>query len=51
MDNEKSNPLRFEELVQLLKTTVINGQTLAWKNGLENWKPLSEFIEFETYIN
>lgn len=51
--DENENPqgvYSFEEIEQLIKTSVIKKSTYLWKEGFEDWKHLSEIEEFQDIL-
>lgn len=44
-NRNRQGPVGAEELAQLFREGRADLQTLAWRDGLDNWKPLSELAE------
>jgi uncharacterized membrane protein len=45
-DNEQKGPVSEAELKGLLASSRIPGDTLVWKDGMENWTPAGQLPEF-----
>ncbi len=45
-DNEQKGPINESELKANLASNKIPGDTLVWKDGMDNWKPANEVAEF-----
>lgn len=41
LDGRKHGPVSKDEIQNLAKTRKINGDTLVWREGMEDWKPLA----------
>ncbi len=45
-DNEQKGPINESELKAQLASNKISGDTLVWKDGMDNWTPASEVPAF-----
>jgi len=43
--NQQEGPMSFDALSRALSEGKINPKTYIWNDGLENWKPLSDFLK------
>ena len=49
--NENEGPLSLRDIDALYKTHVVRSNTLVWKDGMENWKPLYKVDTLNKLIN
>ena len=52
-NSEQKGPIGLERLKQLIREQKINAQTLMWKEGMEEWKPMHIADPFgeETFLD
>ncbi|UNY99624.1 SPFH domain-containing protein [Zhouia spongiae] len=50
VNGQQSAPVSFETLQALFANRTINKDSLVWKQGLENWKPLREIEELKSFL-
>lgn len=50
LSNQQEGPLTFDQVKQLISASKINGNTLAWKDGLTNWIVINQIEEFSIYF-
>ena len=46
----QAGPVPMEQLRTLFAGRTINRDTLIWKSGMENWKPLNEVEELKAFL-
>ncbi|MEQ9288693.1 MAG: SPFH domain-containing protein [Cyclobacteriaceae bacterium] len=47
INDEQSNAYSMSDIPSLIASGTINKETLAWKNGLDNWTPCSELDDLK----
>ena len=51
LNGAQNGPYDMNMVVNMIQSGQINGETLAWKQGLPNWSKLSMFSEFSVIFN
>ena len=46
LNNVQSGPYTFNNIKDMLSTSIIGNEVLCWVTGTQNWKPLKDFNEF-----
>jgi hypothetical protein len=49
-NNQQMGPIPEEEMKAKLRGGILVGSTLAWKEGMSDWKPVSEIPELSTVL-
>lgn len=49
-NNQQMGPVSEEELQSKLRGGILVGTTLAWKEGMSDWKPVSEIAELASAL-
>jgi hypothetical protein len=48
INNESTGPFTIDEILEMLKSGQCQPETMAWKEGMENWQTLRDLNEFST---
>lgn len=49
-NGQQQGPVTFEQLQSLFAGRTVNRDSLIWKQGMDNWKPLQEIDELKTFL-
>ncbi len=49
-NGQQAGPVGFEQLRALFANRTVNKDTLVWKQGMQNWTPLSEIEELKAFL-
>lgn len=49
-NGQQSAPVTFEQLSSLFANRTINRDTLIWKQGMPDWRPLKEITELKSFL-
>jgi membrane protease subunit (stomatin/prohibitin family) len=50
INGSQQGPYNTEQIKQMITMHSVSAETLAWKEGMSNWEPLSSLSEFTTFF-
>ncbi len=50
INGQQAGPVSFEVLQSLFANRTVNKESLVWKQGMDNWKPLKEIEELKSFL-
>lgn len=49
-DGRQSSPCTSEEIIALIEAGALNRESIVWKSGLSDWKPLADVDDFKDLV-